>query len=124
MSTAMTTTIPVEDIKDWTGQDVLDLQGDKLGKLEDVFYDAETDAPTFVAVKSGRLGKHLTLVTLTGATAGRTYLRVAIDKKLFKGAPHYDPAAELTIDDEAAAYDYYGLVYEPVGDGARRLAKR
>ncbi|MGH2941163.1 MAG: PRC-barrel domain-containing protein [Solirubrobacteraceae bacterium] len=120
---AMTTVIPIEDIKQWRGQDVLDPRDEKLGKLEEVFYDTETDTPAFAAVKSGVFGKHLTLVTLAGATAGAAYLRVSVDKGEFKGAPSFDPDAELTIDDEAAAYHYFGLDYRPVGQDARRLAK-
>ncbi|MDX6689183.1 MAG: hypothetical protein QOG15_640 [Solirubrobacteraceae bacterium] len=118
-----TTLIPVEDVKQWVGQEVLDLRDDKLGKLEDVFYDTETDLPVFAAVRSGLFGKHLTLVALRGASAGRDYLRAAIDKSAFKKAPSFDPAAELTIDDETAAYEHYGLEYRPTDAGTRRLAK-
>lgn len=123
MTSRMTTTIPIEDVKAWSGQDVLDPQGEKLGKLEEVFYDTETDTPAFAAIKSGTFGKHLTLAVLAGATAGRDFLRVTVDKKQFKKAPSFDPGAELTIDDEASAYGYYGLEYEVAGQGARRLAK-
>jgi hypothetical protein len=119
----MTTTIPIEDVKAWSGQDVLDPQGEKLGKLEEVFYDTETDTPAFAAIRSGTFGKHLTLAVLAGATAGRDFLRLTIDKKQFKKAPSFDPAAELTVDDEASAYGYYGLEYATAGEGARRLAK-
>jgi hypothetical protein len=117
------TNIPIEDLKEWTGQDVLDIQGEKLGKLEEVLYDTETDIPAFAAIKSGTFAKHLTLVALTGATAGRAHLRVTVDKKEFKKAPSFDPDSELTLEDEASAYGYYGLDYQPVGEGARRLAK-
>jgi len=115
--------IPIEDLKEWIGQDVLDFEGEKLGKLEEVFYDTETDTPAFAAVKSGTFGKHVTLAALAGASAGHAYLRLPVDKGRFKKAPSFDPAAELTIEDEASAYDYYGLEYRPAGQGARRLAK-
>ena len=38
------------------------------------------DLPAFVTVKSGLLGKHLKLVPLTGASAGREHLRVIFAK--------------------------------------------
>jgi uncharacterized protein YrrD len=117
------TTIPIEDVKEWFGKDVIDTEGEKLGKLEDVLYDAEADAPAFAAVKSGTFSKHLTLVSLDGASAGQSHLRVPVDKQRFKKAPSFDPDAELSLEDEASAYGYYGLEYRPVGDGARRLAK-
>jgi hypothetical protein len=116
--------IPVENITDWRGQDVLDAVGEKLGKLEEVYFDGETDAPVFAAVKSGRLSKSLTLVPLGNASVGREYLRVDRARGEFKKAPSFDTDVELTLDDEAATYRHYGLDYAPAGSGARRLAKR
>lgn len=124
MAITSVTTIAVEDLKDWRGEDVLDPASEKLGKLDDVYYDVETDRPAFAAVRSGTLSKHLTLVPLDGATVGRDYLRVATAKDRFKGAPSLTPDVELSGDDEAQAYDYYGLQYAPGGLGsARRLAR-
>ena len=68
--TQATTVIAIEDVSQWCGQDILDTNGDKLGKLDHVLWDTEIDAPAFAAVKSGTFGKHLTLVSLSGATAG------------------------------------------------------
>jgi hypothetical protein len=124
MATSIVTTIAVEDLKDWRGEDVLDPHSDKLGKLDEVYYDVETDRPAFAAVRSGTLSKHLTLVPLDGATVGRDYLRVSTDKNRFKGAPSYTPDVELSGDDEAQAYGYFGLDYAPGGlNGARRRAR-
>ena len=116
--------IPVENIGDWRGQDVVDANGDKLGKLEEVYYDGETDEPVFAAVKSGLVSKSLTFVPLARASVGRDYVRVDRPKSEFKKAPSYDTDAELTLNDEAATYAHYGLEYTPAGEGARRLAKR
>lgn len=120
---AITHSIAIEDIKDWRGQDVVDSQGEKLGKLEEVYYDTESDAPAFGAIKSGLVGKHITLVPLAGATAGQSYIRVATAKERFKDAPSVDTDTELTSEVEADSYQHFGLEYRPVGDGARRLAK-
>jgi sporulation protein YlmC with PRC-barrel domain len=116
--------ILVENISDWRGQKVIDPAGEKLGTLEQVYFDGETDEPAFVAVKSGTLSKSLTLVPLSRASVGRDYLRVTRDKGEFKKAPSFDTDVELTLDDEAITYRYYGLDYTPAGSGARRLAKR
>src|SRR3954451_1016569 len=116
--------IPVENIGDWRGQEVVDPNGEKLGKLEEVYYDGETDQPAFVAVKTGLVSKSLTLVPLDRASVGRDYVRVDRAKHEFKKAPSFDTDVELTLDDEAATYRHYGLDYTPAGEGARRLAKR
>jgi hypothetical protein len=116
--------IPVENIADWRGQDVVDTDGSKLGKLEEVYFDGETDEPAFAGVKSGLVSKSLTLVPLARASVGRDFVRVRHTKGEFKKAPSFDTDAELSLEDEAAAYRHYGLDYAPAGEGARRLAKR
>jgi sporulation protein YlmC with PRC-barrel domain len=116
--------IPVENIQDWRGQEVLDAVGEKLGKVEEIYFDGESDEPTFAAVKSGTFSKSLTLVPLARASVGREYLRVDRSKHEFKKAPSFDTDVELTLDDEAATFRHYGLDYAPAGTGARRLAKR
>src|SRR5690242_9799305 len=116
--------IAVENIADWRGQEVVDPNGEKLGKLEEVYYDGETDEPSFIAVKTGLVSKSLTLVPLLRATVGRDYVRVDRRKAVFKKAPSFETGTELTLDDEAATYEHYSLEYRPAGEGARRLAKR
>ena len=116
--------IAVESLADWRGQSVVDPDGEKIGSLEELFYDGETDMPAFIAVKSGLIGKHLTLVPLEGASVGRDYVRVAHSKAQVKNAPDQDTDTELSVADETAVYGYYGLSYATAGNGARRLAKR
>jgi sporulation protein YlmC with PRC-barrel domain len=116
--------IGVENIADWRGQEVVDRNGEKLGKLDQVYFDGETDEPTFIGVKSGTISKSLTLVPLARASVGRDYVRVDRAKGEFKKAPSFDTDVELTLDDEAETYRHYGLDYTPAGAGARRLAKR
>ena len=116
--------IPIENLGDWRGQDVVDPNGDKLGKLEEVYYDGETDEPAFIAVKSGLVSKSITLVPLERASVGRDYVRVDRRKAVFKKAPSFETDSEFSLDDEAATYAHYSLDYTPAGEGARRLAKR
>ena len=116
--------IAVENITDWRGQDVLDPVGEKLGKLEEVYFDGETDDPTFASVKTGTFSKSLTLVPLARATVGRDYVRVDRAKGEFKKAPSFDTDVELTMEEEAEAYKYFGLEYTPTTPHGRRLARR
>ena len=115
--------LTVENLGDWRGQEVIDRAGEKVGKLEDVFYDARRDQPAFVAVKSGLIGKKLTLVPVAGASVTRDHVRVAHEKEQLKKAPSFDPDVELTPDDEASTYGYYGLDYAAPEAGGRLLAK-
>jgi hypothetical protein len=115
--------ITIEDIKHWKGEKALDPGGEKLGSVEEIYYDTESDLPAFAAVKSGLVGKKLTFVPLAGASVGRSFVRVATPKDAFKKAPSFAPEVDLTVGDEQQIYDYYGIGYVPVGQDARRLAK-
>jgi sporulation protein YlmC with PRC-barrel domain len=110
---------------DWRGKDVLDRDGEKIGKLEDVYVDTETDVEEFGTVKQGLIGKHLTFVPLQDVTASPDYLQVRVAKSLVKDAPNMDTEADISMLDEAGVYRYYGMHYtEPQTPSGRRLGKR
>jgi sporulation protein YlmC with PRC-barrel domain len=110
---------------DWRGKDVLDRDGEKIGKLEDVYVDTETDVEEFGTIKEGLISKHLTFVPLDDVTAAPDYLQVQVSKSLVKDAPNMDTDAEISTLDEAGLYRYYGMAYaEPATPSGRRLGKR
>ena len=113
----------LENIRDWRGQDVVDPENEKIGKLEDVYFDVDDGSPTFAAVKTGLFGRKLAFVPLQSASAGRDHVRVAYKKADVKDGPTIEPGAELSEHDEAALFGHYGLQYTPASAG-RRLARR
>jgi sporulation protein YlmC with PRC-barrel domain len=36
----------IENIRDWRGKEVLDSDGERIGDVEDVYFDIETDEPS------------------------------------------------------------------------------
>jgi sporulation protein YlmC with PRC-barrel domain len=110
---------------DWRGKDVLDRDGEKIGKLEDVYVDTETDVEEFGTVKEGLISKHLTFVPLQDVTASPEYLQVTVSKSLVKEAPNIDTEAELSSFDEEGVYRHYGIAYAPPSTpSGRRLGRR
>ena len=110
---------------DSRGNDDLDREGEKIGKLEDVFVDTETDLEEFGTIKEGLISKHLTFVPLHEVTASPDYIQVRVSKSLVKDAPNMDTEAEISSLDEAGLYRHYGLSYaEPATPSGRRLGKR
>jgi sporulation protein YlmC with PRC-barrel domain len=55
----------------WQGKMLVDRDGQKIGKLQDVYVDVETDEPQFATVKEGFSGRHLTFVPLSGINISR-----------------------------------------------------
>ena len=113
------------DIREWRGQDVVDAQGRKIGKLEAVYVDTATDLPSFATVTVGLpTRRRLVFVPLDQATVGPGYVKVTYDKRQVKDAPSIGTDGELPAGDEEAVFKHYGLAYEPGAGGERRLARR
>jgi len=120
------TTVMHKDIAEWHGRELVDRDGERLGKLEEVYFDVETDEPQFGTVKEGLIGRHLTFVPLTGMTIGPDNLQVAVSKKQVNDAPNIAlQGDELSQADESALYHHYQLNYTPPDtQSGRRLARR
>ena len=114
------------NVADWHGKTLIDCDGEKIGKLEDVYVDVETDEPQFATVKEGLIGRHLTFVPLGGIKVGPDELQVPVSKEQVKDAPNIElRGEELSQADESALYHHYELNYTPPGTpSGRRLGRR
>jgi uncharacterized protein (TIGR02271 family) len=90
---------------------VIDANGNKVGKVSTIYLDNENGLPEWAAVKSGVFGNHETLVPLAEAQAENDALSVPYSKDAIKNAPHWDPSQELSIEDEKQLFDHYGVSY-------------
>jgi PRC-barrel domain len=99
--------INAEHIEDWRGKDVVDPDGVSLGKLQEVFYDKDTQTPILLATKSGMLSRKVKLIPIDGSRVGPDYVRVAHDKAAVDASP--DGTPDLTPD--AQALDTIGEAY-------------
>jgi len=114
------------NVAEWHGKMLLDRDGEKIGKLQDVYVDVETDEPQFGTVKEGLIGRHLTFVPLGGLKVGPDDLQVAVSRQQVKDAPNIEQhGEELSQADESALYHHYELNYTaPNTPSGRRLARR
>lgn len=114
------------EIAEWRGRVLVDSAGERIGKLEEVYFDVETDEPQFGTVKEGFIGRHLTFVPLTGITIGPDNLQVPVTKEQVSSAPNIAlQGGELTQADESVLYHHYQLNYTPPDtQSGRRLARR
>jgi sporulation protein YlmC with PRC-barrel domain len=112
---------------EWRGKMIFDSEGERIGKLEEVYVDVETDAPQFATVKEGFIiGRHLTFVPLGGTKIGPDGLQVAVTREQVRAAPNIETQGEeLSQDDEAALYHHFEMNYTPINtESGRRLARR
>jgi sporulation protein YlmC with PRC-barrel domain len=115
----------LSNVGDWRGHDVFTTDGDKLGKLEDVYYDADTNDPSMLCVKTGMLSHNQVLVPARDVVATPDRLTVAWPHDDLDGAPTTSPGEELTAEDEQRVFRHYGMEYTPpASPGGRRLVRR
>ncbi|HZT15673.1 MAG TPA: PRC and DUF2382 domain-containing protein [Gaiellaceae bacterium] len=98
----------IERLGELRGSPVYDSAGEKIGKVEDLFYDTQTGRPEWIGLGTGLFGtKHL-LVPVAGAEARDDGVFVPYSKDQVKDSPDVD-ADELSPADESSLYGYYGL---------------
>jgi uncharacterized protein YrrD len=114
------------NVADWLGKVLIDRDGQKIGKLQDVYVDVETDEPQFGTVKEGFVHRHLTFVPLGGIQIGPDDLRVAVTTEQVRTAPDIEiDGGELTQAAESTLYHHFELNYTaPNTESGRRLARR
>src|SRR5688500_13228006 len=75
-----------------TGGTVVDNDGDKIGKVGQVFLDDQTGNPEWVTVHTGLFGTGESFVPLNQASIRGDQIVVPYDKAKVKGAPRVDDA--------------------------------
>jgi hypothetical protein len=114
------------DVSEWRGKLLFDRNGERIGRLQDVYVDVETDEPQFGTVKEGFIQRHLTFVPLGGIQVGPDNLQVTATKEQVRSAPDIAMhGEELSQADESALYHHFEMNYTPPDtESGRRLARR
>jgi len=96
----------IEDLANATAYDV---DGDKIGGVQDVYINDTTGQPDFVSVSHGLFGTGDSIVPLRGHSLKDGELHLAFSKDRIKDAPDLDENGHLTNADQEAFYRHYGL---------------
>ena len=102
--------ISEQDITTVIGSNAVDNDGDKLGKVGQVYLDDQTGSPGGATISTGLFGTSETFVPLTDATVADGTLRVPYEKAKVKDAPRVDAdQGHLSPAEEEELYRYYGV---------------
>jgi uncharacterized protein (TIGR02271 family) len=104
-------TMQKDRVLQYRGQDVHDRDGDKIGSIEEIYLDTDTDQPEWALVNTGLFGTKSTFLPLRDATEADGTLRVPFEKAQIKNAPKIDSGGELSQSEESELYRHYGLDY-------------
>ncbi|HWE54602.1 MAG TPA: PRC and DUF2382 domain-containing protein [Acidimicrobiales bacterium] len=93
----------------WRGLEVVDSQGTKIGKVEEIYLDEQSGQPEWLSVKTGMFGSKHSFVPLTGANDSDGQVQVPYTKELVTGSPatETDKDGYMTPDEESTLFAYY-----------------
>ena len=99
------------EVLEWKGRTAVDTDGGKLGKIEEIYLDAQTQRPEWALIQTGMFGSKSSFMPLEGATSDGDDVTAPYTKEQVKDAPQVDPDGELSQSDESALYSHYGIAY-------------
>ena len=100
------------EVLEWRGRTAVDSEGNKLGKIEEIYLDAETDRPEWALIQTGMFGSKSSFMPLEGVTSDGDDVRAPYTQDQLKGAPKVDPDGQLSQSEEAELYRHYGVAYD------------
>ena len=100
-----------QDVLALRGQDLMGADGEKLGTIEEIYLDTESNQPEWALITSGLFGSKQSFVPISGASRDGESVSVPFDKATVKDAPSVDPDGRLSEREEQELYRHYGLEY-------------
>ena len=79
-----------DDIQQWRGTKAVDVNGDKVGTIDEVYLDRGSNQPEWVTVSTGLFGTRTSFVPIADAENGDGEVRLAYTKDQIKDAPNVD----------------------------------
>jgi uncharacterized protein (TIGR02271 family) len=96
------------NIEQWRGAKAVDVNGDKVGSVDEVYLDRGSEQPEWVTVSTGLFGTRTTFVPINDAQLIDGEVRLGYAKDQIKDAPNVDADGALSRDEEQALYEHYG----------------
>jgi hypothetical protein len=100
-------------VQRWKGRIAIASDGEPLGAIVEVFYDAAGDQPGWALLDAAAGWR---LVPVMRAVEDGTVVRVDVPADLVKGAPSMEPGERLWPQEEAGLYAHYGLAWSGGSD--------
>jgi uncharacterized protein (TIGR02271 family) len=100
---------------DWNGRTLKDRDGEKIGTIDALYLDQETDKPEWALVNTGLFGTKSSFVPLAGAAPRGEDVVVKVEAQQVKDAPKMEPDEQLSEQQEAELFRHYGIDYTTEG---------
>ena len=78
------------DAQQYIGRNAVDLEGNKVGQIGQVYLDDRTGQPLWVTVSTGLFGNRQSFAPISGSAFDGDDVRLAVSKDTIKDAPNVD----------------------------------
>ena len=104
--------IAQDQVQQIIGTTAYDSNGDKIGKVGQVYFDDNSGEPEWATVNTGLFGTSESFVPIRDAEFSGDRLTVHHDKDRVKDAPNVGDDGHLSPDEERRLYDHYGVAWD------------
>jgi uncharacterized protein (TIGR02271 family) len=108
-------TTEMTDVYEWQGRNMVGSDGEKIGKITDIYEDPATGKPEWATVSSGLFGGKSNFVPLAGASPEGEDVRAQVTKDQVKDAPGVQADGELSEQEEQRLFEHYNVPYTTEG---------
>jgi len=103
------------DAYQWQGRTMVGSDGEKIGKISEIYEDPQTGKPEWATVSSGLFGTKSNFVPLAGAAPDGEDVRAQVTKAQVKDAPGVEADGELSEQEERRLFEHYNVPYTTEG---------
>ncbi len=100
---------------EWQGRTMVGSDGEKIGKITEIYEDPQTGKPEWATVSSGMFGTKSNFVPLAGASPDGEDVRSQVTKDQVNDAPGVEADGELSEQEERRLFEHYGVPYTTDG---------
>src|SRR5579875_3528854 len=112
------------DAYEWHGRTMVGADGEKIGKISEIYEDPATGKAEWATVNTGLFGTKSNFVPLAGATPEGEDVRAGVTKDQVKDAPGVESDGELSEQEERRLFEHYGVPYTSAGSTTAQDAPR
>lgn len=103
------------DAYQWHGRTMIGSDGEKIGKINEIYEDPQTGKPEWATVSSGLFGTKFNFVPLAGASPEGEDVRAQVTKDQVTDAPGVEADGELSEQEERRLFEHYNVPYTSAG---------
>lgn len=96
-----------EEARDYIHRAAVDTEGNRFGKVSQVYMDDQTGQPLWVLVETGLFGTRQSFAPIHGSRRDGERVFLAVSKDQVKDSPSIERDAHIGQDEQDALREYY-----------------